>query len=121
MLDRQLDLQDALCEVRKFSVHPLAVRTQGQFVEYVRSMQQFMNREIEELLLELPSSVQKPWHVQFEEQSSADLVVTDKIKEEAIDAYCFLLNILLACRICDTELEALYNKVYSKNMGRLCS
>ena len=119
MLDKQLELQDALCELRRSSVHPLAVRTQGQFVQYVRSMQQFMNREIEELLLELPASVQKPWSAQYETDCAKPLELTDSMREEAIDALCFMMNVLLVCRIDDEQLAELYNKVYDKNIGRL--
>jgi dimeric dUTPase (all-alpha-NTP-PPase superfamily) len=79
MMARQIDLQKRLYDGR---VPPTATVDGG--VDYAKDMVLALLDEVHEILRELPW---KPW------KSSDTPVDTDKLKEEIVDAWHFLLNI----------------------------
>lgn len=104
--------------------NPAAIETLGQFVDYVREMREFLNMELDEILAAVDGTAEcrKPWKEHHSMFRSASFHCDDygrKLKEEAVDALCFMMNICLACGVTHENIEKLYGEVYAKNMGRL--
>lgn len=124
ILSKQADLQSRYAELQHYyTIDPnnaegLPVDT---VYDYIQKMQFYMNEEINELLLELGDgdrAVHKPWSTRYQALRSKEFHATDRIRNEAIDTLCFMMNILLVAGIHPENLEAEYDKVYSKNRSR---
>ena len=96
----------------------------GQVYDYIKGMQFHLNEELNELMLALGKedrAMHKPWSSRYDRlRSNCHFTYDelDQIKAEAIDAMCFMMNIMLAAGITPDNLEAEYDKVYSKIKAR---
>lgn len=92
----------------------------GTVCDYIRDMQFFINEEINELILEIAKNraVFKPWSTKHKRIRGSAVHLTDEVRSEAIDAFCFMMNIMLAAGITPDNIEELYDKVYRKNIKR---
>ena len=104
--------------------NPATIETRGQFVDYVREMREYLNMEIDEVLaaVDFSGACRKPWKEKYIMLRDLELIhedYEDKLKEEAVDALCFMMNICLACGVTQENIDKLYGEVYAKNMGRL--
>lgn len=117
---QQLALQERLSEKGR-AVNPNSVVTIGEFVDYVLGMQRFLNMEIEEILQLLPVDARKPWKATHDTSRAYrvdQFVDMDHLREEAIDALCFLMNIMLVCGITPDNIGDIFDKVVNKNQWR---
>lgn len=117
---QQLALQGQLSEKGR-ATDPQSVVTIGEFVDYVQGMQRFLNMEIEEILQLVPIDARKPWkgtHESTRQMRVDQLVDMEHLREEAIDALCFLMNIMLVCGVTPTNFAGVFNKVIYKNQHR---
>ena len=104
--------------------NPAIIDTRGEFVDYVREMREFLNMELYEILaaVDFSGACRKPWKERHASHRRAEFIHEDfdsTLKEEAVDALCFMMNICLACGVTHENIEKLYGEVYAKNMGRL--
>jgi hypothetical protein len=125
LLLEQSKLQAAL-NARGKAVNPAELTTVGCAVDYIVSMRDNLLMEVEEILAVFPSTARKPWktdHAVARSRALASLTDEElqKLREESIDALLFLLNIVLACSVDDTNVCELLSKVYSKNKERIQS
>lgn len=98
------------------------LRNVGDVYNYIRNMQQYLNEEIEELLLELGGgdrAIHKPWSVKHNEIHSKPFLTTGRTAGEAIDAFCFMMNIMLAAGITPDSIKEEYSDVWKKNTQRM--
>lgn len=89
--------------------------------QYIRDMQFFLNEEINELLIELGEgdrAIHKPWSVRYSKIREKSFSSTEEVKNEAIDALCFMMNILFASGVTPENIENQYEKVHQKNRDR---
>lgn len=99
---------------------PQKLDTVFDAVAYIKDMRDHLNNELTELLEEIAGSRQqlKPWTNGHSIAMAAQYEITDKVKLEAIDAYCFLMNILLAAGVDGDNVKELYAQVHAKNKAR---
>ena len=93
----------------------------GSLCGNIKDTNFFLNQEIIELIEEIAGSrdILKPWKSNYRSIHCRRVVLTDKVKEEAIDVLCFAMNICLMAGITPDNIEDEYNKVYKKNIDRL--
>lgn len=95
--------------------------TVGEVYAYIREMQRFLNEEIEELLLELSNgdrAIHKPWSVRYNAIRDKKFLATGKTASESIDAFCFMMNIMLAAGVTPLSINEEYGEVWEKNTKR---
>lgn len=117
---QQLALQEQLAE-KGLAISPLSVVTIGEFVDYVQDMQRFLNMEIEEILQLVPIDARKSWKATHHSTRALRVdqyVDKEHLKEEAVDALCFLMNILLVCGVTHENVTGIFQKVVDKNQHR---
>lgn len=122
-LVQQMALQQRLAEAGK-AVDPTEITTVGQFVDYIKSMHYYLNMEIEEIMQLLPMDARKPWKATCQDARGYpvnSLVDAAYLREEAMDALCFMLNICLACGLRPENIEDVFTRVSDKNHGRVDS
>lgn len=122
ILARQLELQRKLAERGK-AIDPsqLVHGNVGEFVDYIRDMKEYLNMEVEEILQTLPIEARKPWkaiHNHSRQYPVSGTAPLDVIQHEAIDALCFMLNIVLACGVQPEQFEIRFSEVLNKNLDR---
>ncbi len=96
--------------------------TVGDVREYVLANRDFMNDEVQEIILALSNgdrAVNKPWSKDYELLNSAHYHTTPDVRGEAIDMLCFAMNICMACGVVPHIIEDEYDKVYKKNISRI--
>jgi len=96
-------------------------KTVGEVYDYIQSMQTYMNMEITEILSSLANDnmkIHKPWSSQYKKLRDKKIWDKDNTSEEAIDALCFMLNIVIAAGVTPDNIEDLYTRVYNKNISR---
>ena len=81
-----------------------------------------MNMEITELLSSLSNDnmkIHKPWSTSYE-RLRRELTIPNPsaTAEEAIDAMCFMMNIMIASGVTPGNIKELYQIVYDKNIKR---
>jgi hypothetical protein len=93
----------------------------GSIYDYIQMMQTHMNMEITELLSSLSADnmkIHKPWSTSYEELRLKYPADPEHTAEEAIDAMCFMMNIMIAAGVTPDNIAGLYQKVYDKNIAR---
>ena len=124
ILKKQAKLQTKYCKLEHYKLLDPSETDQmnvGQVVDYIRSMQVFINQEIEELILEIAGddrAINKPWSIRYEPIREQLFTSTPDVKGEAIDVLLFTMNLLLASGIRPENIEEEYDKVFSKNTTR---
>ena len=93
----------------------------GDLCGNIKDTNFFLNQEIIELIEEIAGSrdILKPWKSNYTSIYYRPVVLTDKVKEEAIDVLCFAMNICLMAGITPENVEYEYGKVYAKNIARI--
>lgn len=94
----------------------------GEIYDFIRHMKFCLNEELTELMEELGDgsrAIHKPWAEDYFKLRERKMIATDHMMEEAIDALCFLLNIMMAVGITPENIEEEYMKVLDKNLGRI--
>lgn len=100
----------------------LSGATVGEVRDYILLMRDFLNDEIQEIVLALADEdrrVNKPWSSAFKELNSTQYTFNDKVRGEAIDMFCFAMNIMLACGVDEHNIKEEYKKVLEKNLDRI--
>jgi len=98
--------------------------TAGQVYDFISLMKFCLDEELTELLEALGDGsrkIHKPWTKEYEYQRSRPFSVDPKVIEEAIDALCFMMNILLTVGVTPENVESEYQKVWDKNTKRIRS
>lgn len=93
----------------------------GNIYDYIQMMQTHMNMEITELLSSLSNDnmkIHKPWSTSYNELRLEYPPTPENTAEEAIDAFCFMMNIMIAAGVTPDNIGVLYQKVYDKNIAR---
>ena len=121
MLKKQLQLLNLIAQ-NTSDVHPCFIMhqpTKGDVVNYIKEHLFFMNQEAVELMQQIGSNVAlKPWKQSYLDVCQEEAIIDDAVKSEAIDMLCFCLNICLAAGITPDNIDAEYQKVWHKNIGR---
>lgn len=100
--------------------NPVELKTQGEWLDYCKEMQHFLNSEIQELMeAATTTSCRKPWKEDHLRHRRWEVELNHEVKHEAIDMLCFCMNLLLAAGVDETNLEVLYREVQQKNITRL--
>lgn len=119
ILEKQEILQ-ALIEAK--SVTPCThfnITTKGELVDYIKNAQYALNQEIVELIEAIGTrDILKPWKQNYSSIVDQPVELTAEIRSEAIDMFCFALNILLAVGITCYNIDEEYEKVRLKNVDR---
>lgn len=127
-MKKLFELQEAVqhAMVRKGKVSRLSAfglnSTVGDVYDYVSQLRFFIEEEISELLEELGNGsrdIHKPWKELYAELRHKDFVSTVKIREEAIDGLCFMVNLCLAVGLTPDNIDEEYLLVHKKVLGRL--
>jgi NTP pyrophosphatase (non-canonical NTP hydrolase) len=95
--------------------------TVGMTVDYIQQMSFYLSEEVSELIQEISGgnrNAMKPWSVEYSKARNASFVTTPHVRSEAIDILCFAINICLAAGIKPDDINAEYDKVLTKNVGR---
>ena len=95
-------------------------RTVGEVLDYIKEARDFVNDEINELMVEIGGGRQalKPWSTQYQALRDIEYKSTALVKAEAVDALCFMMNILLTAGLTSENVEAEYYNVFEKNVKR---
>lgn len=96
-------------------------KTVGEVYDYIVQTKYFLNEEIDELLLELSDgdrAIHKPWSSRYDEIRKKPYWANEETVGEAIDALCFMMNILLMAGVHPNNIDDAYDKVYLKNRAR---
>lgn len=124
ILSKHKFLQSEYSKLSHYSL-PDPSKMEGMTVDkvynYIRDMQFFLNEEINELLIELGGgdrAIHKPWSVRYNKIRENKFETNDGVKNEAIDAMCFMMNIILASGVNPESIEDQYEIVYQKNRSR---
>jgi NTP pyrophosphatase (non-canonical NTP hydrolase) len=117
---KQLKLQRKISENHSHdSVNLFACKTNEDVVTYIKQMQFFLHQEIIEIMETIGGrEILKPWSVKYKLIADQNFTSTAEVREEAMDALAFMLNICLAVGITADNIEEEFDKVYSKNMKR---
>lgn len=94
----------------------------GEVYDFIRHMKFCLNEELTELMEAMGNNsrdIHKPWSKDYFKIRAAPSISTPHMREEAIDALCFLMNVMLAVGITPSNLEVEYFKVLDKNMKRI--
>ena len=122
VLEHQALLQDIYADLKDLGNPSCSEEwTVGQVLDYIRDARDFLNEEISELMIEIGGGRQclKPWSSKYETLRKAPFRSTSEVKSEAVDALCFLMNILLAAGLNHKNIDEEYAKVFHKNRERL--
>jgi hypothetical protein len=95
-------------------------RTVGEVLDYIKEARDFVNDEINELMVEIGGGRQalKPWSTQYQALRDIEYKSTALVKAEAVDALCFMMNILLTAGLTSENVDAEYYNVFEKNVKR---
>lgn len=96
--------------------------TVGEVYDFISLMKFCLDEELTELLEALGDGsrkIHKPWTREYEYLRSRPFSVDPKVVEEAIDALCFMMNILLTVGVTPETVESEYQKVWEKNLRRI--
>lgn len=95
--------------------------TVGDVCTDILAMKEYLGQEITELVEEVAGSrtILKPWKKGYTDLYEQPFISTDKVKEEAIDALCFAMNICLLAGITPDNVDEEYSKVFNKNINRI--
>lgn len=127
-MKKLFELQEALQHemVRKGRVSPrLAFGKNvmvGEVYDYVSQLRFFIEEEVSELLEEIGDGsrdIHKPWNNNYGTLRGKDFVSTKKVRSEAIDGLCFMLNLCLAVGLDADNIEAEFLAVHKKVLRRL--
>jgi len=133
IMNMQIELQDKLSKLNASVANPSDLfddndTTAGDLYDYIRNNQFFLNEEITEIMEALGDGsrdIHKQWSANYgplrsrmlhNDFSGKDLA---KLKEEATDALCFMLNICIALGINADNITPEYKKVFHKNIKRI--
>lgn len=125
IIERQRLLQSRYATLEDYPLpnpSELEGKTIGEVREYILLMRDFLNDEVQEVVLALADDdrrINKPWSTEFKKINSTQYTISDKIRGEAIDMFCFALNIMIACGINEQNIREEYDKVLSKNHARI--
>jgi len=92
----------------------------GALCDRIRSMAFFLSQEVVELIEELAGSrdINKPWKSDFPIVYMQDVVITDKVRSEAMDVLKFAMNICLLAGITPENIDEEFNKVNDRCIER---
>lgn len=92
----------------------------GHLCNDIRDMAFFLNQEVVELIEEIGGKdINKPWKKDYHNLHNSDVVITDKVRSEAIDMLKFSMNICLMAGITPENVNEEFDKVHDKNITRL--
>ena len=118
ILKKQIKLQEGYIDDPSY----VKDRSVGQVYDYIQEMQTHMNMEITELLSSLSNDnmkIHKPWSTSYEGLRRVLPVPNPAATtEEAVDAFCFMMNIMIAAGVTPENISELYQHVYDKNVKR---
>ena len=118
ILEKQITLQEAYIDDPSY----IKDRSVGQVYDYIQMMQTHLNMEITELLSSLANDnmkIHKPWSTSYDDlRRVLPIPCLNRTSEEAIDAFCFMMNIMIAAGVTPENIEGLYQQVYDKNVSR---
>ncbi len=125
IIKKHIELQKRYAELEHYSdgFNPVSLEgyTVGKAYDYVKEHSFHLNQEIQEVMEAVAkgsTQIHKPWSKKNPELRAEEYIPTDHIREEAIDAMCFMMNIMLACGVNENNIDELYEKVYQKNKKR---
>jgi hypothetical protein len=96
--------------------------TVGEVYDFISLMKFCLDEELTELLEALGDGsrkIHKPWTKEYEYLRNRPFSIDLKVVEEAIDALCFMMNILLTVGVTPENVENEYQKVWDKNVSRI--
>jgi len=117
ILKKQIRLQEGYIDDPSF----IKNKDVGQIYDYIQMMQTHMNMEITELLSSLSNDnmkIHKPWSTSYNFLRREFPPSPQHTAEEAIDAMCFMMNIMIAAGVTPENITDLYQKVFNKNVQR---
>jgi len=117
ILEKQISLQQDYVDDPSY-VRESKVR---DIYDYIQMMQTHLNMEITELLSSLADDnmkIHKPWSTSYDALRDEYPPSPQNTAEEAIDAFCFMMNIMIAAGVTPDNISTLYQKVYDKNRSR---
>jgi len=117
ILEKQIKLQEGYID------DPMHIKTlkTGSIYDYIQMMQTHLNMEITELLSSLAKDnmkIHKPWSAEYDSLRDEYLPDPQHTAEEAIDALCFMMNIMIAAGVTPENIGFLYQRVFDKNVQR---
>ena len=122
ILAKQEVLQFAIAKNHGHTVlttdEPVSKLEVAKFIQQQLSHLQF---EVAELLEEIGDgnmAIVKPWSKAYSTFDEEEFVSNDSIKSEAMDIFCFCMNIVLAAGITPNNIEEEFSNVWDKNMSR---
>jgi len=117
ILEKQIKLQEGYID----DPSHIKDRTVGEIYDYIQMMQTHMNMEIVELLSSLSDDnmkIHKPWSTSYDALRSNLPLSPDNTAEEAVDAFCFMMNIMIAAGVTPENIAEKYQRVFDKNIQR---
>lgn len=113
LLKKQQELQKSLNN----NYNP---KNTGQLCHEIKEMAFYLNQEVVELIEEIAGSrdINKPWKAGHNDIYGKPIVITDKVKSEAIDVLKFCLNICIMSGITQDNLNEEFDKVHNRNIVR---
>jgi len=113
LFKKQLELQLALA--------PSEPTCTGELCNSIKDIAFFLNQEVTELTEEIAGSrdINKPWKVRYKIVYDAPIIITSKVKSEAIDVLKFAMNICLKAGITPENINEEFMKVHKVNVQRI--
>lgn len=114
ILKKQADLQKLLSTDENSVVHT------GVLCDNILRHARYLDQEIIELVEEIAGSrdILKPWKQDFCSVYAKPIVITDKVRSEAIDVLKFALNICLMAGITPENIDEEFEKVNQRCIDR---
>jgi hypothetical protein len=124
ILKMHSELQKNYSELKHYNVsNPSELDGQplGVAYDYIKEMSFYLINELDELMIAVgkgSNQIHKPWSSKNKLLRSEEYISSEDVREEAIDALCFMMNIMLAAGITPENIYESYKKVYDKNISR---